>query len=86
MVPASGSNAVFAPAGGNVLGGGGPLLDWSPSGEWIAYASTHDLRLVSPDGQRQRVLVKKAPAVFGFSKTGKQIYGLRRAAQGVVMR
>jgi hypothetical protein len=54
-------------------------VDWSPSGEWIAYNDPNGLHLVSPDGEVERLLHKGQPPVFGFSKDGSKVYIIRRA-------
>jgi Tol biopolymer transport system component len=50
---------------------------WSPSGELIAYASSHGLRVMRRDG-KPRVLTAEVPALFAFSKTDKELIALRR--------
>jgi Tol biopolymer transport system component len=57
----------------------GNALRWSPAGDWIAYAAPPgELRLVSPDGKAQRLLLKFPYFGFAFNSKGDRIYGLRR--------
>jgi Tol biopolymer transport system component len=54
------------------------LPDWSPTGEWIVYASAPSTwALISPDGQDKRDLGKIATQHLTFSKDGKTLYGIR---------
>jgi len=56
-------------------------MQWSPSGEWIAYADPKEnfgVSLVSPDGQTTRKLTSRQFATFGFSKDGSQVFGIYR--------
>jgi serine/threonine protein kinase len=50
---------------------------WSPRGDWIAYRDGDNLRVVSPDGKRNRVVSEKPWEVFGWSKEGAVLYGIR---------
>jgi eukaryotic-like serine/threonine-protein kinase len=61
----------------------GNAVRWSPAGDWIAYLAgagpeTAEVRLVSPDGRRQRTLLEKAYTAWCFDRTGSHIYGVRR--------
>jgi len=52
--------------------------DWSPTGEWIVYASAPGTwALISPDGKDKRDLGKIATRHLTFSKDGKTLYGIR---------
>ncbi len=52
--------------------------DWSPTGEWIVYASEPGTwALISPDGKNKRDLGKIATQHLTFSKDGKTLYGIR---------
>ena len=57
------------------------LPDWSPTGEWIVYASAPGTwALISPDGKdgkAKRDLGKIATQHLTFSKDGKMLYGIR---------
>ena len=56
-------------------------MQWSPSGEWIAYLDPKEnfgLSLISPDGQGARKLTSRQFATFGFSKDGSQVIGIYR--------
>ncbi len=60
----------------------GSAVRWSPAGDWIAFnkasAPAAELRLVSPDGQRQRTLLKRSYDAWCFDGAGTSIYGIRR--------
>ena len=61
---------------------------WSPNGEWIAYQGTGAVRLVSPDGTRQRVLATTNRSrdrteygwgnALAWSRDGDSLYSIRR--------
>ncbi len=56
---------------------------WSPAGDWIGYISTAsegraELRLVTPDGKKQRTLLENPYLAWCFDATGSRIYGVRR--------
>jgi Tol biopolymer transport system component len=53
-------------------------LDWSPTGDWIAYSSGDGLHLIAPDGNNDHLLTSSQPAVFGFTRDGASIHGIRR--------
>lgn len=54
------------------------IPEWSPTEEWIVCRTDQGWELVSPDGQKNRVLgFKESPALV-FSKDGKTLYGLLR--------
>ena len=52
--------------------------EWSPSGEWIVCETSKGPMLVSPEGQRTRVLAPLDASVLAWSKDGKTLYGLLR--------
>ncbi len=60
----------------------GSAVRWSPKGDWIAYLKAKspgaELRLVSPDGQKQRTLLEKSYDAWCFDGAGTSIYGVRR--------
>jgi TolB protein len=49
---------------------------WSPSGDWIAVNGTGGLRIVSPDGKRDRVVSQRQWLSYGWSKDGAYLYGV----------
>jgi Tol biopolymer transport system component len=55
-----------------------PLASWSPAGDWIAYPDPEGIRLVSPDGSRNRLLTSRRLVVFGFSGDGRRLVGVAR--------
>jgi hypothetical protein len=50
---------------------------WSPRGDGIAYGGGDTLRVVSPDGKRNRVVSDKEWETYGWSKDGAALYGIR---------
>src|SRR6185369_11395248 len=61
----------------------GSAVRWSPAGDWIAYLATSgpqegQVKIVSPDGRQQRILLEKAYAAWCFDSTGSHIFGVRR--------
>jgi Tol biopolymer transport system component len=65
---------------------------WSPDGQWIAYATNQDLRLVSPDGARQRVFTADGTShdltgydwdhALVWSGDSKSLYSTRKTVEG----
>jgi len=59
---------------------------WSPDGSWIAYQTNDAVRLVSPDGVRQRFLTASDIPAYGWttslvwSRDGGSLYTIRRMA------
>jgi hypothetical protein len=53
------------------------LPDWSPTGEWIIYATRNGWKMLSPDGRKTRSLGKINTQHLAFSKNGKLLYGIR---------
>jgi Tol biopolymer transport system component len=53
------------------------LPEWSPTGEWIAYAGKDGWSLISPDGHASRTIGKIDTQHLTFSKDGKRLYGIR---------
>jgi serine/threonine protein kinase len=49
---------------------------WSPSGEWIAYVVNSGIRLVSPDGARQRQLSSTHPLALAWSSDAQHVYAI----------
>jgi len=52
--------------------------EWSPAGDWILYPSAGGMSLVSPDGATVRKLTSHKFSAYGFSKDGRQVYGVFR--------
>jgi hypothetical protein len=65
---------------------GGIIPAWSPNGAWIAYQTLDAVRLVSPDGERQRYLTTSSIIGYGWtsslvwSSDGGSLYTIRRTA------
>jgi hypothetical protein len=59
----------------------GEVPAWSPTGEWIVAGDA----LISPDGQTVRPLGHRQTDAYAFSANGKLLYGLRSAADRVVL-
>lgn len=67
---------------------------WSPDGAWIAYQTDHDVRLVSPDGARHRILttnnMSRDRNEYGWdnalvwSRDGGSLYSIRRTEDRTV--
>ena len=53
---------------------------WSPRGDWIAFRDGQALKIVSPDGQYQRVISQRAWETYGWSKDGAALYGIASGA------
>jgi Tol biopolymer transport system component len=56
--------------------------EWSPTGDWILYPSAGGMSLVSPDGATVRKLTSHKFSAYGFSKDGRQVYGVFRNTTG----
>jgi Tol biopolymer transport system component len=56
----------------------GTIPAWSPRGDWIAYRTIDAVRLVSPDGVRQRVLAPGVGAALVWSRDGGTLYTTKR--------
>jgi Tol biopolymer transport system component len=50
--------------------------EWSPTGEWIAFVSDKGIKLVTPDGTRQRLLSSMTPHALAWSHDGARLYVL----------
>jgi eukaryotic-like serine/threonine-protein kinase len=50
---------------------------WSPRGDWIAYRLRRELRLVSPDGQKNRAISDQIWETYGWARDGSALYGIR---------
>jgi serine/threonine protein kinase len=55
----------------------GPVR-WSPRGDWILDGDGDRLRVVSPDGKRNRVVSELAWETYGWSNDGARILGIAR--------
>ena len=65
----------------------GTVPAWSPDGAWIAYQTDADLRVVSPDGTRVRVLLRtdmRFENALVWSRDGRTLYSVRRTDDRVV--
>jgi serine/threonine protein kinase len=75
---------VKAPIGGGAVvtldgaAAGGGATDWSPTGEWIAHMRRDGIHLVSPNGERPRVLAGLRAQLFRFSHDGSRLLVVRR--------
>ena len=72
-IPAGGGTATVA----SDKAGSFSEVRWSPDNEWIACIAPDGLRLISPDGKRDRVLTDDALS-GDFSRDGRTFYALRR--------
>jgi hypothetical protein len=57
-------------------------MQWSPTGDWIAYPSAEGISMISPDGKTVRKLTARHLLAFAFSKGGAQVYGIVRNTTG----
>ena len=58
------------------------MIQWSPTGDWIAYPSAAGMDMISPDGHTARKLTARKLLAFAFSKDGAQVYGVVRSTAG----
>ena len=58
-------------------------IQWSPTGEWIAYQSAEGLSMISPDGNTVRKLTTRNLLAHGFSKSGAEVYGIFQNTTGM---
>jgi serine/threonine protein kinase len=49
---------------------------WSPRGDWIVFRDGESLRIISPDGKRNRVISEHVWETYGWSKDGAMLYGI----------
>ena len=49
---------------------------WSPRGDWILYRDGDRLRVVSPDGRRNRVVSELLWETYGWSNDGQRVLGI----------
>jgi Tol biopolymer transport system component len=52
---------------------------WSPDNRWIACSTAQGMSLVAPDGTSSKVLDEEAWIVYGWSKTGSTLYGVKQS-------
>jgi hypothetical protein len=57
----------------------GCMLEWSPTGEWIAHDRPDGLWLVSPEGKERMLTADRAIAI-AWSRDGRTLFALRRPA------
>ena len=82
MRPSAGAVPVVLANAAPVSGGYQPI-EWSSTGDWIAYASAEGISMISPDGKVVRKLTDRRLGTFAFSKDGTQVYGMIRNTTGV---
>ncbi len=56
--------------------------EWSPAGDWILYPSADGMSLASPDGASNRKLTSRKLSAYGFSRDGRQVYGVFQNTTG----
>jgi serine/threonine protein kinase/Tol biopolymer transport system component len=61
------------------------MIEWSPAGDWIAYATPDGPTLVSPNGKARRALTKDRALAVAWSRDGRTLYGLMRTPEGVTV-
>jgi Tol biopolymer transport system component len=60
----------------------GSNVEWSPAGDWIAYATTQGISLTSPETRARRLLTARKLVPFGFSKDGRRLFGIEHDTSG----
>jgi Tol biopolymer transport system component len=55
---------------------------WSPRGDWIVFRDGESLRIISPDGKRNRIISQHVWETYGWSKDGAMLYGIEYGANG----
>ena len=50
---------------------------WSPANDWITWENERGFVLVSPEGETERLLTRDQWIAHTWSKTGREIYGIR---------
>jgi hypothetical protein len=53
--------------------------EWSPDNRWIACATAQGLTLVAPDGTSSKVLDDATWIVYGWTRDGSALYGLKQS-------
>jgi len=79
--PMAGATPIALPNATPVSGDYGGA-EWSPTGDWILYPSADGMSLVSPDGATIRKLTSLKLSAYGFSKDGRQVYGIFHNTNG----
>lgn len=52
------------------------MTKWSPDGHWILYRAGESLDLIAPDGKSTRQLSLRPLMVYGYSRDGREVYGI----------
>jgi Tol biopolymer transport system component len=52
------------------------MIQWSPTGDRIAFPSADGIAMIAPDGTRLRKLTSRKLHGFAFSRDGAQVYGI----------
>jgi Tol biopolymer transport system component len=83
MKPAEGATPVVLANALPAASLGSPIMiQWSSTGDWIAYPTAEGVSMISPDGNTVRKLTARKLPVFAFSKDGAQVYGILRNTTG----
>jgi hypothetical protein len=60
------------------LDGIGPMIEWAPTGQWIAFGHRDSISLVSPDGKVRRQIGDTYALAVAWARDGKTLYAIRR--------
>jgi hypothetical protein len=58
------------------------MIQWSPTGDWIALPSADGIAMIAPDGAPLRKLTSRKLHGFAFSRDGAQVCGIFRNISG----